>query len=265
MEQKEELKVYLFEGTRNKKNEDGTVSAERETFFQVYAFAGDPKPRIDYNRYWEFGDGCLNLVAEDGHEIVDIDLAVQWAYDSGFSGVDIRKMVDSLDTPGKWTEVSLGDGFDTKLRVSRLLGLLPKVDRERTVRNSDLSPMQQHRILVDGVPLFPEGGAIEADNPKVPTFVLRPELAKELCDVWEKYIYHKTKAVSVKVKVDISYYSADSIDRKLIVEAETRGDLDAALAAIGVLKPEAIIPDYVSGEGDKPRRYVATVVLSTAL
>lgn len=261
--EKNELKVYLFEGTCNKKNEDGTVSAERETIFQTYAFVGDPKPRVDYNRYWEFGDGCLCLVAEDGREIVSaVDSAIDWACDSGFRGVDIRKMVDDLDTPGKWTEVSLGDNLDTKLRVTMLEGL-PKVDCKRTVMNSDLSPMQQHRVLVDGVPLFPEGGAVEAGNPKVPTFVLRPELAKELDEVWEKYIYHKAQEVSVKVKVDASYCSADSIVRKLTVEANTRSELNVALAAIGVLKPEEIVPDYVSGEGDEPRRYVATVVLST--
>ena len=261
--EKNELMVYLFEGTRNKKNEDGTISKERETFFQTYAFEGDPKPRVDYNRYWEFGDGCLNLVAEDGREISsDVCSTIDWAYDSGFRGVDVSKMVNDLDAPGKWTEVSLGDNLDTKLRVTRLESL-PKIDRERTVRNSDLTPMQQHRVLVDGEPLFPKGGAVEAGNPKVPTLVLRPELAKELCDVWEKYIYYKTKVVSVKVKVDTSYHSADSIDLKLTVEAATRSELDAALAAIGVLKPEAIVPDYVSGEGDVPRRYVATVILST--
>jgi hypothetical protein len=257
------LKVYLFEGTRNKKNEDGTVSAERETFFQSYAFEGDPKPRVDYNRYWEFGDGCLNLVAEDGREISgDVSSTIEWAYDSGFRGVDIGKMVYGLDAPGKWTEVCLGDEFATTLRVT-MLGDLPKVDRERTVRNSDLAPMQQHRVLVDGVPLFPEGGAIESGNPKVPTFVLRPELAKELDKMWETHIHRETRAVSVKVKVDTSYHSADSIDRKLTIEANTRSELDAALATIGVLKPEAIVPDFVSGEGDEPRRYVATVVLST--
>ena len=239
MEQKQELKVYLFEGTRNKKNEDGTVSAERETFVACYAFEGDPKPHVDYNRYWEFGDGCLNLVAEDGHAVdSDVNSTIEWMYDSGFRGVDIGKLVHGIDGPGKWSEVCLGDDVKTTLRVTMLKDL-PKIDREKTIRNSDLSPAQQHRVLVDGTPLFPEGGAVEAGNPRVPTLVLRTNLPNEINEVWEKYIY------------------------KITVTAETRDDLNTALAAIGVLEPEKVAPDSVSGEGDSPYRYVATVILST--
>ena len=263
MEKKDELKVYLFEATRNKKNEDGTVSAERETFVAGYAFEGDPKPHVDYNRYWEFGDGCLNLVAEDGHAVdSDVNSTIEWMYDSGFRGVDVEKLVRGVEGPGKWSEVCLGDDVKTTLRVTMLKDL-PKIDREKTIRNSDLSPVQQHRVLVDGTPLFPDGGAVEAGNPRVPTLVLRPNLAEEVNAVWERYIYFKTQAVSVKVRVDTSYHSADSVCRKLTVTAETRDDLDTALAAIGVLKPEEVAPDSVSGEGDSPYKYVATVVLST--
>ena len=43
----------------------------------------------------------------------------------------------------------------------------------------------------------------------------------------------------------------------------SRDDLNTALAAIGVLEPEKIAPDSVSGEGDSPYRYVATIILST--
>ena len=261
MEQKNELKVYKFEVTRLKKNEDGTVSGERETTVCGYAFEGDPSPRVDYNRYWEFGDGCLNPVSKDGKLVEsDIDCMIERVNEEGFRGVDINKMVDGLEAPGRWAEVCLGDAVKTTLRVTRLKEL-PEIDPEATIRDSDLSPAQQHRVKIDGVPLFPEGGTVNASNPKTPTLVLRPNLGRELGRVWEEFIL--ARGAIVHVAVDTAYNNADSVNVKLTVEASTREELDGALCAVGVLYPQDIEPDIVEGEGGAPTRFTATVVLTT--
>lgn len=262
MEQKNELKVYKFEATRLKKNEDGTVSNERQTFVCGYTFEGDPSPRVEYNRYWEFGDGCLQLVSKDGHLIdSEEDNMITWLYDQGFNGVDIKKMIDGLGAPGKWAEVCLGDAVKTTLRVTRLAEL-PEIDPEATIRDSDLSPAQQHRVKIDGVPLFPEGGTVNASNPKSPTLVLRPELERELGVMWKEFIRIRD-GVIVDVTVDTAFHNTGSTAAKLTVKASTREELDSALCAIGVLHPQDIEPDVVEGEGDAPVRFTATVILTT--
>lgn len=262
MEQKKELMVYKFEATRLKKNEDGTVSEEIEQLACGYAFEGDPSPHVTYNSYWEVGNGCLRLVAKDGRSVEpDIDIMVDWMYDSGFRGVDIRKMVDRLGAPGKWAEVCLGDTTKRTLRVTRMTEL-PEIDREATIRDSDLSPAQQHRVKIDGVPLFPEGGTVNASNPKTPTLVLRPELARELGKVWEEVIYRRGN-VNVHVAVDTANCSADAANAKLIVKASTRAALDTALRTIGVLRPQEVEPDVVEGDGNGVTMFTATVILTT--
>jgi len=257
-----ELKVYLFEGACNKKNEDGTISDERETLACMYAFEGDPSPRVEYNRYWEVGDGSLDLVAKDGNPVYASDvLAIEAVYDAGFRGVNVGKMVDGLEAPGRWAEVCLGDAVKTTLRVTRLVEL-PEIDTEATIRNSDLTPAQQHRVKIDGVPLFPEGGTVNASNPKTPTLVLRPNLGRELGRVWEEFIHGCTGAI-VNVTVDTANCSADFANAKLTIKAPTREELDSALCAIGVLRPKDIEPDVVDGDGDKPTGFTATVILAT--
>lgn len=263
MEQKkDELKVYKFEATRLRKNEDGTVSDERQTPVCGYAFEGDPSPRVEYNRYWEFGDGCLQLVAKDKNSIdSDVNSTIEWMCDEGFRGVDIRKMVNGLDAPGKWAEVCLGDAVKTTLRVTRLKEL-PEIDPEATIGDSDLTPAQRHRVKIDGVPLFPEGGTVNAANPNTPTLVFRPELGRELGKVWEEIIRIRVGAV-VNVKVDTTNHSADNATAKLTIKASTRRELDGALCAVGVLHPSDIEPDVVEGEGDAPTGFTATVILTT--
>jgi hypothetical protein len=262
MEQKNKLKVYKFEATRLKKNEDGTVSDEIETFACGYAFEGDPSPRVDYNRYWELGDGCLSLVSKDGRDVDPcVDTMLEWMYDQGFRGVDINKMVNGLEAPGKWAEVCLGDAVKTTLRVNRLAEL-PEIDSKETIGGSDLSVAQQHRIKIDGVPLFPEGGTENASNPKVPTLVLRPNLARELGKVWEEFIRVRSGAI-VHVEVDTTHRSADSANAKLTVKAPTRKELDGALCAVGVLRPQDVEPDVVEGDGSATTWFTATVILTT--
>lgn len=265
MEQKkEELKVYKFEVTGLRKNEDGTASGERETLACVYAFEGDPSPRVEYNRYWEFGDGCLNLVSKDARAVEsDVGCAMDRMYDSGFRGTNIRRMVDGLEAPGRWAEVCLVDAVKTTLRVTRLQGL-PEIDPEATIRDSDLSPAQQHRVKIDGVPLFPEGGTVNASDPGTPTLVFRPELGREISKVWEEFIRARSGAL-VRVAVDTVNRSADSANVKLTIKAPTRGDLDGALCAVGVLRPQGVEPDVVDGKDDAAIGFTATVVLATEI
>lgn len=262
MEQKNELHVYKFEATCLKKNEDGTVSDEIETLACGYAFEGDPSPRIEYNSYWDFGSGSLSPVAKDGRIIEScIDSMIDWMYDQGFRGVDIGKMVDGLDAPGKWAEVCLGDAVKTTLLVTHLQGM-PEIDCEATIRASDLTPAQQHRVKIDGVPLFPEGGTVNASNPKAPTMVLRPDLGRELGKVWMEFIRVRTGAF-VHVEVETANSSARSANAKLTIKASTRKDLDSALCAVGVLRPQDIEPDVVEGDGNGTTRFTATVILTT--
>lgn len=262
MEQKKELMVYKFEATRLKRTRTETVSDEIEMLACGYAFEGDPSPRVEYNRYWEFGGGCLNLVSKDGRAVDScVDSMLEWMYDQGFRGVDINKMIDRLDTPGKWAEVCLGDVVKTMLRVTRLQEL-PEIDREATIRDSDLSPAQQHRVRIDGVPLFPEGGTVNASDPKSPTLVLRPDLVRELGKVWEEVIYRRG-SVNVNVSVSTEKCSVRAADVKLTVKASTREALDTALNAIGVLRPQDIEPDVVEGDGGATVWITATVILTT--
>lgn len=264
MEQKNELQVYRFEATCLKKNEDGTISDEFEQIACGYAFEGDPSPRIAYNNYWDFGNGCLSLVSKDGRSVEpNVDIMVEWMCDYGFRGVDIRKMVDLLDAPGKWAEVRLGDAMKTMLRVDRLKDL-PEIDPVATVRDSDLTPAQQHRVKINGVPLFPEGGTVDASNPTVPTRVLRPDLGRELGKVWMEFIRVRTGAF-VHVEVETANSTARSANAKLTIKASTRKELDSALCAVGVLRPQEIEPDVVEGDDSGSTRFTATVILTTEI
>lgn len=262
MEQNNKLKVYKFEVTRLKKNEDGTVSDERETLACGYAFEGDPSPRVDYNRYWEFGVGCVSLISKDGKTVdSDIISTIDWVCcDEGFRGDDVRKMVDGLESPGKWAEFCLGDNTKKTLRVTRLQGL-PEIDPKATISNSDLSVAQQHRVKIDGVPLFPEGGTVDAYDSTASKKVLRPNLVRELGKVWEEVIRVRSGAI-VNVTVDAAI-GADGATAKLTIKAPTREELDTALCAVGVLRPQDIEPNFVEGEGDELTGFTATVVLVT--
>lgn len=262
MEHENKLNVYKLEATRLKKNEDGKVSDERETLVCGYVFEGKPSPLVEYNSYWEVGNGCLNLVSKDGNQIEPcFDIVMESLYDHGFRGIDIDKMVDGLDSPGKWAEVCLGDAVKTTLRVTRLQEL-PEIDREATIRYSNLSPAQQHRVKINGVPLFPEGGTVNASDPKTPTLVLRPELVRELGKVWEEVIYRRG-GVNVLVVVDTVNRSASAANVKLTIKASMREALDTALRTIGVLRPQDVEPDVVEGDGNGTTRFTATIVLTT--
>lgn len=258
--EKNELKVYLFEVTRDRKNEDGSKAEGRETVFAAYAFEGDPAPYVDYGEYWDLdGGGCLKLVAEGGRAVeIGYDFIIACLDDTVFSGIAAMRMVESLDAPGKWAEVRNGDGRNSLFRVERL-GALPKIDREATMKCSDLSASQANRVRIDGVPLFPEGGAVNAGDPRLPTMVLRPNLKRELGKVWETAIVHETGVVA---KVDVIDVRADCPACRMMITAETREDLNAALCAVGVTKPGDIEPDVIRGDGDAPTEYVATVVLA---
>lgn len=260
MGSKQELKVYLFEATQDNVNEDGSKAEGRETFYKRYAFEGDPAPYVDYGKYWDYGcDGYVQLVAKDGSDIdSDLECTVEWLHDNGFRNIDIRGMAYSLDAAGKWAEVRNGDSRDSALRVTRL-EKMPEIDPKATSLHSELSARQENCIKIGGVPIFPEGGTVSANDPRLETLVLRPNLREELGKVWEQAIHAKA---GVQVKVEVLDVRADRPMCKLKVTAETRPILNTALNAAGVLDPSEIEPDVVRGNADGPLAYVATVTLA---
>ena len=266
MEQKEELKVYLFEVTRDKKGEDGQPCG-RKSPVAVYAFDGDPAPTVEYNKYWDHGcDGSLNLTAKDGRWVENgLDPALVSVGEEGFRPqmTTIVKLVETLEEPGKWFELCLGDERNTKLRVTRLQGL-PEIDVEATIENSDLNVMQMWTIHIDGKPLFDEGGTLYGKGSLNTTTVFRPNLLKELGRCWEELIAHRKPGVAVAVTV-VEDSSADSTVRTMRIAAKTREELGRALNAVGVLRPDEVEPDVVIGQGDAPMTFVANVRLTDVI
>lgn len=266
MEQKEGLKVYLFEVTRDAKDETGQPCG-RGAAVKVYAFDGDPAPTVEYNKYWDHGcDGNLNLTAKDGSWIENsLDSALDSVGEEGFRPQmnTIVKLVDALEEPGKWFELCLGDERNTKLRVTRLRGL-PEIDVEATIENSDLNVMQKWTIRINGKPLFDEGGTLYGKGSLNTTTVFRPNLLKELGRCWEELIAHRKDGLEVAVTV-VEDSSADSTVRTMRIAAKTREELNRALNAVGVLRPDEVDPDVVVGQGDAPTTFVANVRLTDVI
>lgn len=264
--EKNELKVYLFEVTRDIKGED-ELHHGRESTVAEYAFTGDPAPTVEYNRYWDHGcDGCLNLVAKDGRCIDgELDCAIDCVGNCGFRAQmkTIVKLVDTLEEPGKWFELYLGDALNTKLRVTRLQGL-PEIDVEATKRNSDLNVMQMWTIHIDGKPLFDEGGTLYGKGSLNTTTVFRPNLLKELGRCWEELIARRKDGLEVAVTV-VEDSSADSTVRTMRIAARSREELDRALNAVGVLRPDEVEPDVVIGQDHSPTTFVANVRLTDVI
>lgn len=264
MEQKKELKVYLFEVTRDKKAEAGQPPCGRESRVAEYAFDGDPAPTVEYNKYWDHGcDGSLNLMAKDGRWVENgLDSALSSVGEEGFRPQinTIVKLIDTLEEPGKWFELCLGDERNTKLRVTRLQGL-PEIDVEATIENSDLNVMQKWVIRIYGKPLFDEGGTLYGRGSLNTTTVFRPNLLKELGRCWEELIAHRKDGLEVAVTI-VEDSSADSTVRMMRIAAKTREELGRALNAVGVLHPDEVEPDVVLGRGDAPTMFVANVRLT---
>lgn len=261
MEQKKELKVYLFEVTRDKKGEDGQPCG-RESPVATYAFIGDPAPAVEYNKYWECGNGGLNLTATDGRWVEDgLDGVLGCVGGYGFrTQTDtIVKLVNKLEEPGRWFELCLWDDRNTKLRVTRIQKL-PEIDLAATKKCSDLSVMQMWTVRIDGRPLFDEGGTLYGKG-STTTTVFRPNLLKELGRCWEELIARRKPGVAVAVTV-VEGSIADSTVRTLRIVAGTREDLNCALSAVGVLRPEEVEPDVVLGRDDAPTTFIANVQLT---
>ena len=256
------LKVYRYEVTALKDNGDETYGPERQAIRHGYAFSGDPMPCVDYGDCWSLGDGCLNLAVANTGDLLDpVDLMMVYLMNDGFSESAVRAMVNDLDEPGKWAEMSLGMKEKLRLRITRL-SELPEIDPVQTVKNSDLSVMQQHCIKINGVPLFKDG-EFRRDVGAGTTTVLRTDIGNFINGVYERFIEVQT-GKRVVVLVDHGHVSADNITRRMTVSAKSRADLDAALGALGVLKPEEIDVDLTKGEvdGGGATRFVTTVTFT---
>lgn len=267
MEKKEEknkdpLKVYRYEVTALKDNGGQTYGPERQAIKHGYAYSGDPMPYVDYGDYWSLGDGNLNLAVANTGDLLDpVDLMMVYLTDDGFSESAVRAMIDDLDYPGKWAEISLGTKEKPRIRITRL-SKLPEIDPVRTVENSELNVMQQHSIKINGVPLFKDG-EFRRGVGAATTTVLRTDIGNLINGVYERFIEVQT-GKRVTVSVDHRNFSADSITRRITLSAKSRADLDAALGALGVLKPGEIDADLTEGEvdGGCATRFVTTVTFT---
>lgn len=255
------LNVYRYEVTGLRENEDKTYGPERQALRHGYAFSGDPMPCVDYGDFYSLGDGSLNLTTKAGEFLDPVEDMMVYLMDDGFSESVVRSMIDDLDEPGKWEEVSLGTNEKLKFRITRL-SEIPEIDPVQTVKNSELSVMQQHCIKINGVPLFKDGESIRGVGAGTTT-VLRTDIGNFINGVYERFIEVQT-GKRVVVSVDHGHVSADSITRRMTVAAKSRADLDAALGALGVLKPGEIDADLTYGEvdGGGATRFVTTVTFT---
>lgn len=264
---KDPLKVYRYEVTGLKDNGDKTYGPERKVLRHGCAFFGDRIPCVDCEDegYRLLGDGRLNLTTKAGEILDSVGEMMMYLADDGFSGSVVRAMIDRLDGPGKfagsWAEVSLRTKEKPRLRITRL-SELPEIDPVQTVKNSELSVMQQHRIKINGIPLFKDGEFIRGVGAGT-TIVLRTDIGNFINEMYERFIEVKT-GKRVAVLVDHKHVSADSITRRMAVAAKSRADLDAALSALGVLKPGEIDTDLTCGEvdGGGATEFVTTVTFT---
>ena len=251
------LRVYLFQMSYEKTNEDGAPTGERGEV-EFYGFEGDPYPVVDYGDYGRFGTGILHLYTKNGLEVLDcIDSAINYLTSSCEISVStVKEMMCLLDRPGKWVERCLDDEDKTRVKILRQESL-PEIGFEETAKNSDgLSVMQRNRIKINGIPLFPEGGVIRYSGSNPGSIVFRPNLVNELGKVWEDCIRARS-GVDVCVSIGVETFAK----RAITITARSREDLVSALGSVGVVRPNDAHVSYVSGDGNVADKFIATVYL----
>lgn len=232
--------------------ETGKRPEGRDVVLDVYAFSGSlPKGYVDYGNYWEEGgDGYLELRTGDGKEVADLGRVMEDVDDNGFGDVEIPKL-EGLGADRRWFEVPRPGSGDGRLLRVELLDGLPRLDADRTRADSELSIMAQHRVKIDGIPLFREGDVHEGA-------ALCTNLNDVVNEMWRERV-KKCSGVDVSVEV---VGSVPSPDRTFTVTAKSRDDLHAALCALGVGQPEKIVPSVEYGIGENVTAVVAKVTLA---
>lgn len=258
-ETKKECRFYRITLTALKPFDEKTgVRPEgRDVVLDMYAYGGNlPEAYVDFGDYWEedrHGDCYLNLYADDGKELACLSTAFDYIGDNGFRDVTVPE-VDSLGGDKRWFEVQKpGSADELRLRVE-LLDEPPKLSAKHTLNASELTVMAQHRVKINGIPLFREGDVHEGA-------ALRTDLEDIVNEMWHGRI-KETCGVDVNVTV---VSSTPGTNRIFTITARSRGDMHMALRALGVEQPEKIVPAVEYGVGDNVTAVVAKVTLASRI
>jgi len=230
--------------------ETGTRPEGRDVVLDVYGFSGNlPESYVDYGNYWdEDGDGYLELRTGEGREVVDLVRAMEYVDDYGFRDVKVPRP-EELGADRRWFEVPApGSALDDRRLRIELLDGLPKLDADRTRDASELSLMAQHRVKINGIPLFRDGDVRCGE-------ALRTDFGDVVDEMWRARIKERG-GVDVGVKVVPA-----PCGREFTVTAKSRDDLRAALRALGVGQPEKIVPSVEYGDWSGIVEVVAKVTV----
>jgi hypothetical protein len=229
--------------------ETGKRPEGRDVVLDVYGFSGNlPEGYVDYGNYWdEDGDGYLELRTGEGREVVDLVRAMEYVDDYGFRDVKVPRP-EELGADRRWFEVPVPGSDDGRLLRVELLDELPKLDADRTRADSELSLMAQHRVKINGVPLFRDGDVRCGE-------ALRTDFGDVVDEMWRARIKERG-GVDVGVKV-----VPTPCGREFTVTAKSRDDLRAALRALGVRQPEKIVPSVEYGDWSGIVEVVAKVTV----
>lgn len=236
--------------------ETGKRPEGRDVVLDVYAFSGSlPEDYVDYGNYWdEDGDGYLELRTGEGREVVELMRAMEYVDDYGFRDAKVPRP-EELGADRRWFEVPApGSALDDRRLRVELLDGLPKLDANRTRADSELNIMAQHRVKINGIPLFREGDVHEGA-------ALRTDLEGVVNEMWRGRI-KETCGVDVDVTV---VSSTPGTNRIFTITAKSRGDMYMALHALGVEQPEKIVPAVEYGVGDNVTAVVAKVTLASRI
>lgn len=229
----------------------------RDVILDVYAFSGSlPEDYVDYGDYWEEdGDGYLELRTGEGREVVDLNRAMEYVDDYGFRDAKVPRPEEELGADRRWLEVlaPFPSSDDRRLRIELLDGL-PKLDAGRTRADSELSIMAQHRVKINGIPLFREGDVHVGA-------ALRTDLEGLVNEMWRGRI---KEHCGVDVDVTVAS-STPGTNRIFTITAKSRGDMHMALRALGVEQPGKIVPAVEYGVGENVTAVVAKVTLASRI
>ena len=227
----------------------------RDVVLDVYGFSGNlPESYVDYGNYWEEdGDSYLELRTGEGREVMKLMRAMEYVDDYGFRDAKVPQP-EELGADRRWFEVPAPGSADGRLLRVELLDELPKLDADRTRADSELSLMAQHRVKINGVPLFRDGDVHCGE-------VLRTDLEGIVNEMWHGRIKEHC-GVDVGVTV---VSSTPGTNRIFTITAKSRRDMHMALHALGVEQPEKIVPAVEYGVGDNVTVVVAKVTLASRI
>lgn len=256
-ETKNDMKAYHVTITQLKPIDPETHKRPegRDVILDAFAFTDNlPEDCVDYGNYWEEDDGgYLELRTKDGREVTDLNRLMEYVDDNGFRNVAVPRP-EGLNADKRWFEVPLPGSDDGRLLRVELLDGLPEIDADRTRACSELGIMAQHRVKINGVPLFRDGDVHEGT-------ALRTDLDDVVDEMWRARIRERG-GVDVSVTV---VSEAPGMNRIFTITAKSREDMRAALCALGVGQPEKITPTVEYGVGENITAVMAKVTLASRI